>query len=198
MVDSFTRECAAGKERVKEILAEGIVVKLGQRIDIENWCNQGTGFRQNLFDNLDYVHTHHFFDFQTLLTEADQLRGLVDIVHEDAPVVLGFLKDLGLTAGDVAGLRQALPFKNALTSVFRVMGSSAPLEHSGRNDRAGTFDKLLSLIIWIAQEHYRLAQEIYVAFGIMVRMGRYSEWSAAQWDGTKVKIEVIIKQAYQC
>ena len=60
------RDALAGKERVKEILAEGIVVKLGQRIDIENWCNQGTGFRQNLFDNLDYVHTHHFFDFQTL------------------------------------------------------------------------------------------------------------------------------------
>lgn len=191
------RDALAGRERVKEIFAKGTVVKLGQRIDIESWYNQAKEFRRELFDNLDYALTHHFSDVQALLIEADQLRALIDIVHEDAPIVLGFLKDLRLTAGDVAGLRECLPFKHALTAVLKVMGSPSPggfktvvEETQGQ----GTFDKLLSLITWIAQDFFRLApQEVYAVLEIIAQRENYSRWNKDQWDEFKGQIEGYYK-----
>ena len=187
----------AGKERVMEFFSEGCIAKLGQRIEMESWHNQAKRFRQDLFDNLDYVPTHHFSDVQTLLTEADQLRRLLEIVHEDAPIVLGFLKDLRLTAGDVEGLRQGLPFKHALTAVLKVMGSSNPAGYNTvvkETIERGSFDKLLSLIIWIARDRFRLApQEVYAVLGIIVRMGNFSEWTRDQWDEFKRHVEGYYK-----
>ncbi|MBF0504803.1 MAG: hypothetical protein HQL14_06845 [Candidatus Omnitrophica bacterium] len=191
--EPLLKDALAGAAKVKELLAEGSVVKLGQRIYIENRYNQAKRFKQDLFDQLDYGHACQFSDVRIFLAEADQLRKLLDTVHEDAPIVLGYLKNICLTANDLAPLRQALPFKGALTSVLKVMGSPAPEGFNmivKETIKQGTFDPLLSLIIWISREWYRLApQEVYAVFEVMAQKGGFSKWSIEQWDEFKDGIE---------